>query len=108
MTDYDDLFSDDSSSGEDIQNTYDEAINTAELPIERGKINFIDARLVGTLDNCKVSGRYATHVIAAVAKALGHDLSRLVINRESYRKCRQQYREQIAQQIKDDFHGNVN
>lgn len=108
MTNYDDVIGSDSSSSQETDNVCEEVNATEELPIQRGKIHFIDPRLVATLDNCKVSGRYATHLLAAVAVSLGHDVSQLVINRESVRLCRQKYREEMAQQIKDDFHKTVN
>lgn len=77
--------------------------NEQKSAIQRGKINFITPRLVAALDNCKVSDRYATHLLVAVAEALGHSLKDLVINRETIRKCRIKHRKEIAKQVKDDF-----
>lgn len=89
----------DNSSGEEAKQ---------QPPTKRGRINFITPRLVAALDNCKISDRYATHTLAAVAEALGHSLQDLVINRESIRRCRDKYREQMAKQIKEDFQASVN
>lgn len=50
--------------------------------------HFINARLVGVLDRCKISDRSACHVITAVAVALGNSLNDLIISRSSIRRCR--------------------
>lgn len=112
VTNYDEFIDDQEiePEGEDVSLHDTDDVHTAiEAPlIERGTWNFITPRLVAALDKCKVSDRYATHILAAVAEALGHCLRDLVINRESIRLCRDKYREQISQQIKNDFQVDVN
>lgn len=67
------------------------------------KQNFINSRLLSVLDRCKISDRWACHIIAAVAESLGHRLNDLVINRTSLRQQRQKHREETALQIKEGF-----
>lgn len=114
MTNYDDLIGDecDGYNYEEDACTTEEASTTEASSTtnkrSKGSHNFINPKLVGILDNCKVSTRYATHLLVGVAESLGHDVSRLAINRESIRLCRQKYREEMAHQIKDEFHAIVN
>lgn len=115
VAEYDDELLDDVLEKEEwIENEQEEAESSSDAATDqqsrnvRGRIKFITPRLVSVLDNCKVSDRYAAHILAAVAEALGHPIRDLVINRESIRQCRDTYREELSQQIKEDFHANVN
>lgn len=109
VVDYDDAeISDNEESQEcETDQSDDENLIESDAQPTRGKIHSITPRLVSALDNCKVSDRYATHILAAVADALGHPLQDLVINRESIRRSRDKYREELTKQIKEDFQANV-
>lgn len=74
---------------------------------KRGKIHFIDARIVAALDRSKVSSPNGVHILTAVAAALGHRIQDLVINCRSIDRCREKYREEIARLIQDDFQESV-
>ncbi|CAH0546982.1 unnamed protein product [Brassicogethes aeneus] len=50
---------------------------------KRARVDFINNRIVSPLDRCKISDRNAVHLLIAVAEALGHDVSNLIINRSS-------------------------
>lgn len=78
-----------------------------KLISKRGKIHFIDPRIVAALDKCKVSSTNAVHILSAVAAALDHRVQDLVINRRSIDRCREKYREEIARLIQDDFQASV-
>ena len=66
--------------------------------------NFMNERLVSTLDRFKITDRSACHVIAAVADSLGHQVNNLVISRSSIRQLRQAHREEFAVRHKEGFH----
>lgn len=51
--------------------------------MERAK-NVMTPFLAATLDRIKLSDRNAVYVIAAVAKSLGHDLSKLKLSSNSF------------------------
>lgn len=65
--------------------------------------NIITTKIVAVLDKCKVSDRDAVHLIAAIAEALELDLNRLSISRSTVRRCRQQLREERAENMKKLF-----
>lgn len=67
---------------------------------KRGTIDFITPRVIAALDKCKVSSRFSDHLLSAVAAALGHRISDLVINRKSIELRRKKYREEMAQKMK--------
>ena len=54
----------------------------------RGKISFINLRVVSELNKCRVSEQNAVHLISAIADGLGHDLETLVINKTSIASIR--------------------
>lgn len=72
-------------------------------PIKRGTKQFINERLVQALDRCKISDRYAVHILYATAEALGHPVEELILNRSSIRRCRENLREQKAKQIREEY-----
>jgi len=76
------------------------------ISVKRGKIDFINDRLVIVLDRCKVSDHDAVHVLMETAEALGHDTCNLIINRTSIRQRRLQTRKNIAVKLKEDFQTN--
>lgn len=82
--------------------TNEVAEDSLEQP-QPSKWNFINSRLLSVLDRCKISDRWACHIIAAVAQALGHSLEELVINRTSLRQQRQSHREETALHVKESF-----
>lgn len=115
---FDDYFDDDndldldhgertSSHEDNSDSNRDEEEASSKPPIKRGRRNFITPRLVAALDKCKVSNGYAVHLLAAVADALGFKIGDLVINRATIERCRKKYREDMAEQIKADFHASV-
>lgn len=81
-----DLEIDDSSSGLEI----DESFSSVEIDVgpssskwvSRQK-NIITTKLVSALDNCKLSDRWAIHIIMAVVEALEQNVEDFVINRTS-------------------------
>lgn len=69
----------------------------------RAQKQVMNERLAATMDKIKISDRDAVHFCIAVAEALGHDVSTLIINRNSIHRSRQQYREKIAKEVKNKF-----
>lgn len=69
----------------------------------KGKINFINSRIVSALDKCKISDRSAMHVIVPIAEALGHNINDLIINRSTLQRQRELKRKQKAMEIKTAF-----
>lgn len=88
--------------GDDVEMNVDSEADIGH-PSQRGKINFINERIVSALDKCKVSDRYGMHLLIAIAEALGHDVNGLIINRTSLRRARQSHRELIAAKVKNDY-----
>lgn len=84
----------------------------------RGKIHFIDDRMLASMDKCKITTRNAMHFTCAAVEAVLRVLRELevdpktveskdlVMNRTSIQSMRRDYRRRQAQQILDDF--NVN
>lgn len=60
----------------------------------RGKNKIITPKLAAALDACKISDRYAVHIISAVAESLGHNIEEYVLNRTSLHQAREQIREE--------------
>lgn len=50
-----------------------------------------------------MSARNAVHIIAATANAFGSDIEQIVLNRESIRKSRNLHRDQISENIINEF-----
>ena len=75
----------------------------------RATINILDEKLVGALDRCGVTDRYAVFLLTAICESLfkknllNVDLDSLVINRTSIRRHRQKIREQKYALIKEEF-----
>lgn len=81
----------------------DVAPSTSQVA-KRGTVSFINERIVSALDKCMISDRNAMHLLGATAEALGHDVSKLVLNRTSIRKIRTANRKTIADFVKENFH----
>lgn len=85
-----------------------------QLREKRGKIHFIDDRMLASMDKCKLSTRNAIHLIAATASAMGHTLELgpivqdLVLNRTTVEKLRKNYRRRQAHEILDKFNVSYN
>lgn len=71
-----------------------------EATVEHGKKKkFINERIAGALDRCRVSSRNAVFIITAVVIALGHIVENLVISRNTIERKRKKYRKATAQRI---------
>ncbi len=55
--------------------------NSATQIKHRGRISFINQRLVSALDNAKVSDTNAVHILIATLESLGLDVNNYIINR---------------------------
>lgn len=64
--------------------------------------------MAAALDRCKVSDRNAVFLISSIAKSLGHDVSTLLLNKESIRYSRKKIREQKHHELKTTFKPQVN
>lgn len=67
------------------------------------KIDFINQRIASALDKCKMTDRNAIHLLIAVAEALGHNVNDLIINRTTLRRLRQENRETVALNVKENY-----
>lgn len=67
------------------------------------KTNFITSRLVSALDRCKITDRFAIHIIAATAEALGHSVNDLIISRSTIQRIREANRAQISTEVKENL-----
>lgn len=76
-------------------------------PLKRATTRFIDPQLSATMDRTKLSNRDGVHLLAAVARSLGHDPGKLVLNRESFRRERMTFRATAAAEIKEAFQPSV-
>lgn len=83
------------------------SVESERTIVRRGTINFITPRLVAALDNAKLSTGMSIHIMIAVAEALGHDVSTLIINRTSVNEKRAAYRKEHFQEIQEKFFENV-
>lgn len=63
--------------------------------------------MLAALDNVKVSSCMVTHILIAVAEALGHRVEELIINRSTIQRLRQEYRARESKDISVDFSDNV-
>lgn len=72
-------------------------------PSTRGRMAFITPRILAALDKCKISDRSATHLIVAVAEALGRSVKELVLNRSSLKRSRENNRLVTSEKVKDDL-----
>jgi len=70
---------------------------------KRGKKEWMTPKLVATLDACKVSERDAIRILFATAEALGHDVSELIINRNSISRCRKHWRKNLGEDFYKKF-----
>ena len=68
--------------------------------------NILGPELVATCDRVNLSSRGVVRVVAATAKALGHDLDDFAINKSSVHRTRSQNRKKIAEDIKENFDGS--
>lgn len=64
--------------------------------------------MAAALDRCKVSDRNAVFLISSIAKSLGHDVSTLLLNKESIRNSRKEIRMQKHNELKATFKPQVN
>lgn len=64
--------------------------------------------MAAALDRCKVSDRNAVFLISSIAKSLGHDVSTLVLNKESIRNSRKEIRVQKQNELRATFKPQVN
>jgi hypothetical protein len=80
---------------------------TVLLPKIMRPSKIISPEISSALDRSKLSDRNAVYVLAAAAQSLGHDPQKLVINRESIRQARREYRETIAKEIRASFHPDL-
>ena len=67
----------------------------------RGTIDVMTPNVVAALDKCKVSYRDSVFIIVTVADALGFDIHKLILNKSSYNKSRNDIRKMKAEKIKD-------
>lgn len=110
-----------SSSDSDENIFEDDELDTARAPFEetlqvvseagppsynQPSKQFITTKLVNVLDKCKVSDRDATHLLFATAKALGHKVDELVINRSSISRSREKLRKERSTQLREAFDTN--
>ena len=73
------------------------------LKRRRASTKLVNTELSIAMDRTKVSDRNAVYVLAAAARSLGHKPEELVINRESFRKSRKQFRNAKAAEIRAAF-----
>jgi len=93
--------SDSSTDEEDpVDKSYIPMKNT---PKKVGHRHIVSPEMASSLDRTMISDRKATFVLASVAKALGHDPSELVLNKESVRQSWRQHRQAAAYHIKETF-----
>lgn len=71
--------------------------------MKKPKKRFIDQRLVAALDARSISDNDAVHIISAVAQALGHSLSDLVISRSTIKRIRNDNRFKTSVAVKANF-----
>lgn len=81
----------------------------------RGKINFIDDRMLASMDKCKLSTRDAMHLVSATVAAFVNKLQEvnggklpiqmedLVLNRTTVHSMRKKFRRRQAEEIIDGF-----
>lgn len=84
----------------------------------RGKIHFVDDRMLASMDKCRISDREAMHFTSATLAAVLQKLQEIkpnvkeinvedfVLNRTSLQTMRKKYRRRQAQQIVDEFKVN--
>lgn len=70
---------------------------------KKRKVDFINERIVAALDAAKVSDYRATHIISAIAEALGHNINDLNISRSTLNTHRKKNRKTTANRIKENF-----
>lgn len=69
----------------------------------RGKNHFVDDRMLSCMDFANMSTPAAIHLISATAAALGHDVSKLVLNKTSVHRMRKTFRARQAQDMLDNY-----
>lgn len=81
----------------------------------RGKIHFVDDRMLASMDKCRISDRDAMHLTSATITAVLRKLQEMkpdlndikvedfVFNRTSFQTMRKEYRRRQAKQIIDEF-----
>lgn len=107
----------------DSENVSDNVNEIEEQDISQSKlygtINFIDDRMLASMDKCKLSTRDAMHIVAATANAILNkvqdvfaaatpiNLENLVLNRTTLHLMRREYRRRQAKQIIDEFNVSI-
>lgn len=71
---------------------------------KRGRKELLTSRLSAALDRCKISDRDAVHLLTACVDALLLDPSIYVINRSSIKRSRENYRQEISENVNSKFH----
>jgi len=77
-------------------------VNTPSRKCVKGKI-ILSPELACALDRTKVSDRNATFVLAAAAQSFGHNISDIVLSKDSVGRARRGYRESISKEIRASF-----
>lgn len=107
----------------DSENVSDNINDIQEKDISQtilyGTVNFIDDRMLASMDKCKLSTRDAMHIVSATANAILNKvqdvfpavtpikLENLVLNRTTLHLMRREYRRRQAKQIIDDFNVSI-
>ncbi|KAG0727763.1 hypothetical protein GWK47_033974 [Chionoecetes opilio] len=71
----------------------------------RAMTNVITPSVAACLDRTKMTDRGAVHVLSAAAHSLGHDVSKLNINRSSIRRHRRKHRTDARVALKEELRG---
>ncbi|XP_044586532.1 uncharacterized protein LOC123266358 [Cotesia glomerata] len=76
-----------------------------ELPLEPKlkKIKLMTPEVVSAMDRANVTSRQATHLIFAIASALGHNLNDVSISHRTVHRNRIELRKEIAKDLKTDL-----
>jgi hypothetical protein len=78
----------------------------AKFPTNRGTLQFFTPRLSEVFDRCKISDRNGLYIIIAAAEAFGRDTENLIINRTSFQRLRNKFREERHTEIQHKFRMN--
>jgi len=63
--------------------------------------------MTSTLDRTNLSDRKAMMIVTETAKSLGHNVSELALNRQTIRRSRQKYRQNLCAHLKQQFTARV-
>jgi len=94
---------DDSDLSDENTPTVDESSIYKSPPKKRGRKNLLDRNLAVSLDVAKLSDRKAAVVLTNTIKRLGNDPLEYNVNTSSIRRQRIQYRQEIAESVKNVF-----